>query len=108
MVVIGYVDDVDKVYINEVKIGTVSDLRKNDNKEKPDHLILRGYKIPDGVLIKGGLNTITVKVYDTEFLGGIYEGPVGLIKPNNFKLLKEKQVEEPYNMWDSFFKSIFE
>jgi len=108
MLVVGYIDDVDKVYINDKKIGTVSDLDNRDSRDIPDYLRLRGYKIPEGTLNPGGLNTITVKVYDTQIMGGIYEGPVGLITTQNFKLLKEKQVEKPYNMWDSFFKSIFD
>lgn len=108
MLVLGYIDDIDKVYLNDIRIGTVTDLRNRENKDVPNNIILRGYQIPPDVLKTGGLNTLSVKVYDTELLGGIYEGPVGLITKQNFGLLKERQVEKPYSFWDDFFKSIFE
>lgn len=108
MVVVGYIDDIDKVYINEIKVGTVSQIKTGSKRDYPNHIILRGYKIPAGVLIKGGMNTIRVKVYDTQLMGGIYEGPVGLITSKNYELLKDKQVEKPFSFWDDFFKSIFE
>ncbi len=108
MIVAGYVDDVDKVEINGTRVGTVSDLRTRENKKIPDHLMLRGYAIPSGVLKAGSNNTITIKVYDTGIMGGIYEGPVGLITPGNFELLKAQQKEKSYNFWDDFFKQIFD
>ena len=108
MLVAGYIDDIDKVYINEVRIGTVTEIKTRSNRDYPNHIILRGYKIPAGVLVKGGMNTIRVKVYDTQLMGGIYEGPVGLITSKNYELLKDKQIEKPFNFWDDFFKSIFE
>lgn len=109
MLVLGYIDDSDKVYINGIYIGSVKNIRYREDKELPDYLIFRGYEIPDGTLKPGALNTIKVKVYDTGgIMGGIYEGPVGLITEKNFELLKKQQLEKPYNVWDSFFKSIFE
>ncbi|MEJ2594827.1 MAG: beta galactosidase jelly roll domain-containing protein [bacterium] len=108
MVVVGYVDDVDKVEINGTRVGTVADLRTRDNKDIPDHLILRGYNVPSGTLRAGSNNTITIKVYDTGIMGGIYEGPVGLITPDNYELLRAQQKEKSYNFWDDFFKQIFE
>lgn len=108
VLVMGYIDDVDKVYLNDVKVGAVSELRNRDNRDLLDYLILRGYEIPKGTLKPGELNTLRVKVYDSQIMGGIYEGPVGLITRQNFELLKEKQEKKTYNMWDSFFKSIFE
>ena len=108
MIVVGYIDDIDKVYINDTRIGTVTDLRVKKNRDVPNHIILRGYQIPPGLLMKGSMNTIRVKVYDTQLMGGIYEGPIGLITSQNFEELKKQQVEKPYNFWEDFFKSIFE
>ena len=108
MIVVGYVDDVDKVDINGVRVGTVSDLRTSENRDLPDHLILRGYDIPQGVLLPGSVNTITVKVYDTGIMGGIYEGPVGLITSQNYRTLQSRQEEKSYNFWDDFFKNLFD
>ena len=107
MLVLGYIDDIDKVYLNNERIGTVEDLKKEDNKDKPYDLILRGYQIRSGLLKKNGINFLEVKVYDTGGLGGIYEGPIGLISANNFELLHRKEEKSFYNFWESFFNELF-
>lgn len=108
MVVLGYIEDIDKVYINNVRIGSVEDLKKGVDQDKKHNLILRGYKIPPDLLKKTEFNLLQVKVYDTGGLGGIYEGPIGLISKNNFELLQRKKEKSSYNFWDSFFKELFE
>jgi len=108
MLVLGYIDDIDKVYLNEERIGTVDNLRVSNNEDIPNNHILRGYPIPSGVLIKGGINTLKVKVYDTGGMGGIYEGPVGLITTSNFKRLNRTTFESNNNYWEQFFKDLFQ
>jgi sialate O-acetylesterase len=46
---------------------------------------LRSYNIPDGVLKFGEVNTIAVRVYDGFIDGGIYEGPVGIIRQSKYQ-----------------------
>jgi len=108
MIVLGYVDDVEIVYFNDKMIGKTDDLITHDNRSLPKDIILSAYDIPSDLFIKGGANTIKVKVYDTGGLGGIYEGPVGLITRSNFRQLKQRQTEKPYSIWNDILKSIFE
>jgi sialate O-acetylesterase len=44
----------------------------------------RGYYIPDGLLKKNQKNIIAVRVLDTGGVGGIYEGPVGIITQTKY------------------------
>jgi len=108
MITLGYIDDVDKVYLNNVLIGKTDDLLTSMNRDYPKDIIFRAYNIPPDLFILGGLNTIKVKVYDTGGLGGIYEGPIGLITKSNLQLLKKKQIDKPYSIWNELIKQIFE
>lgn len=107
MIVLGYIDDIDKVYINDVRIGTVETAKNDPDRNKYFDMVFRGYTIPPGLLKKGEINTLRVKVYDTGGLGGIYEGPVGLITSENYELLDKNKEERYYNVWDQFIKNIF-
>jgi len=106
--VLGYIDDVDKVYINGKLIATVDQLVSYKNRDVPESHLLRAYDFPKELVKKGTPNRIEIKVYDTGGTGGIYEGPIGFITENNLKRLKDKQVEKPYNVWEEFIKSFFE
>jgi len=107
VMVMGYIDDVDKVYLNGQKIGSIDDINKSDD-EGSFYRTFRGYKIPKGLLNKSGENTLEVKVYDNVGFGGIYEGPVGITDETSFKILKSKQKEKTENSWYDFLKSFFE
>jgi sialate O-acetylesterase len=92
----GYIDDVDEVYLNGEKIGTVRDLRRKNRKYSyaSDNFILRAYTIPDHLLNKGGENVIEIIVRDHTGPGGIYDGPIGIVdmdtaKPIIIKSLKD-------------------
>ncbi|MBN2761782.1 MAG: beta galactosidase jelly roll domain-containing protein [Bacteroidales bacterium] len=71
----GYIDDVDAVYLNGHKIGSTGSF-------PPNYLTAynanRTYYIPDEYINFDGLNLITVKVYDSQQAGGIVSGDVGL------------------------------
>lgn len=108
MIVLGYIDDVEIVYFNGQLIGKTDDLLNNNNNDLPKDFLLSAYDIPSDLFIKGGSNTIKVKVFDTGGLGGIYEGPVGLINKYNFRRLKGRQPDKPINVWDEILKSIFD
>ncbi len=71
----GYIDDVDAVFMNGHKIGSTGGFPPNYvtayNAE-------RVYYIPDQYINFDGSNLITVKVYDAEQEGGIVSGEIGL------------------------------
>ena len=72
---LGYIDDVDEVYVNGKKIGSTGSFppyfETAYNAE-------RKYYLPSDVIIFGGKNLITVVVYDTYQQGGIVSGKIGL------------------------------
>lgn len=87
VLLLGKIDDIDEVYINGRLIGSTGKLEINENGNIPtnnEYLELRSYFIPDGLLYKNKPNTIAVRVYDGWIDGGIYEGPVGLIRQSEF------------------------
>jgi hypothetical protein len=84
---LGKIDDYDYVYVNGKLIGSVFDLKKdNDYRRKGyEYNARRVYKIPSEILNKNGINTIAIRVYDMGLGGGIYVGPVGLMDKENYK-----------------------
>lgn len=76
VLLLGKIDDFDKVFLNGKFIGSTNDHRpfgRSFSFEK-----LRSYAIPPQLLKKTGVNTIEVFVEDMGNIGGIYEGPIGI------------------------------
>lgn len=71
---LGYIDDVDEVYINGLKIGHKGAFPPNFwtayNAE-------RNYLVPDELLKFNQKNVIAVRVYDAQLDGGIVNGNIG-------------------------------
>jgi hypothetical protein len=83
VLLLGKIDDFDKVYLNGVLIGTTNDHRpygRSYSFEKD-----RVYPIPEVALKKNGTNTIEVFVEDMGNVGGIYEGVVGITSRTNYE-----------------------
>jgi sialate O-acetylesterase len=92
---LGKIDDIDQTFINGTLVGSVGDWNFetfpesfNQNNEWE---VIRGYYIPDNVLLAGKENTIAVRVYDGFMDGGIYLGPIGLITQNKYREYWNKQ-----------------
>jgi sialate O-acetylesterase len=79
----GKIDDFDKVYLNGKMIGTTNDGRSLGRSES--YRQLRVYKIPRSILKKDGDNILEVFVEDMGIDGGIYEGPVGIIRQSDYE-----------------------
>jgi len=97
---LGKVDDYDKVYINGECIGELSPYRNlgEFSRIRGEYNTFRAYKIPKNLLLHGK-NVICVKVYDETLQGGIYEGPVGITDKQSFKEFKDRYSNK------SFFES---
>jgi len=76
VLVLGKIDDFDKTYLNGRLIGKTND--GGHYGQSGSYQQVRLYKIPTGLLKKGS-NTIEVEVFDMGNIGGIYEGPVGIL-----------------------------
>jgi len=97
VLMLGKIDDIDQTYVNGTLVGSVGDwindeLPKyfNQNNEWEE---IRGYYIPDNVLIPGKENSIAVRVYDGFVDGGIYQGPIGLITQVKYRKFWNNQKE---------------
>ena len=76
---LGYIDDVDEVYVNGEKIGFTGDFPPDYNTAwRAERL----YHIPDRLIDYDGDNLIAVRIYDHGGEGGIYSGDVGLYIPD--------------------------
>jgi hypothetical protein len=71
----GYIDDVDEVYLNGHKIGSSGSFPPNYNTA---YNAERVYYIPEEYIIFDAQNLIAVKVYDSYQVGGIVSGEIGL------------------------------
>jgi hypothetical protein len=71
----GYIDDVDEVYLNGHKIGSTGGFPPVYNTAYNAERI---YYIPEEYISFDGVNLIAVKVYDSYNEGGIVSGEIGL------------------------------
>lgn len=113
--ILGYVDDADRTYLNGELIGLSGGFPPNYNTA---YNAFRKYKIPNG-LLKKGKNVIAVCVYDQELEGGILNGEIGIYSFNNelnpnvslegiwkFKIGDDKlraEIKYDDGDWDSLF-----
>lgn len=72
---LGYIDDVDEVFFNGVKIGQTGTFPMS---YVTAYNAFRTYIVPHSLLNFNGENTIAVRVYDAQLEGGIVSGTVRL------------------------------
>ncbi|HEX2948609.1 MAG TPA: beta galactosidase jelly roll domain-containing protein [Armatimonadota bacterium] len=71
---IGAIDDYDDTYVNGIKIGSTG-------AETAGYWMAhRSYRIPNDILNFGGENTIRIRVNDIGGQGGMWKGPVRIIR----------------------------
>lgn len=102
--VLGLIDDIDHVYLNGQKIGSVNTLKRAENTDLSYHKIFRGYPIPNELLKMDGDNHISIIVYDKGGDGGIYAGPIGITSKENYQKLKQENLKRKSN-WELFIDS---
>lgn len=81
VLILGKIDDFDETYVNGEFVGETKDSRRYG--ESSSFQKLRIYEISSDVL-QTGENIIAIKVEDIGNVGGIYEGPIGLIRASEF------------------------
>ncbi|MEL6131893.1 MAG: hypothetical protein AAFR59_00875 [Bacteroidota bacterium] len=87
MFMAGVIDDQDQVYINGQLVGQMGFHFASDNRLKKNNwswAVNRAYPVPRGLLKPDQENEIIIKIYDQGGTGGIYKGPVGLIKDEDY------------------------
>lgn len=78
---LGFIDDVDEVYLNGRLIGFSGSFPPNYETAYNAH---RRYPIPQDLLNRYGKNVIAVRVYDSQMGGGIVSGDIGLYVRTNY------------------------
>ena len=73
---LGYIDDVDEVYINGILIGKTGSF---PNNYATAYDAKRFYRIPKNILNVNGENSIAVRVYDEGGEGGIIHGDIAIM-----------------------------
>jgi len=107
VLLVGKIDDEDKTWLNGKRIGGVSPLNTRSSLARglfnshQAHTTLRAYTIPQNLI--STQNVIAVKVLDTGYDGGIYEGPVGIMTKEQFNLFKKVARKEP-DMFDNIWE----
>lgn len=93
ILLLGKIDDVDEAYLNGTFIGRTGHLPKDQDRSElsSEWTIPRIYTVPPGVIKRGQMNTLAVRVLDVWMHGGIYDGPVGLVRRTRYLEWKEKK-----------------
>lgn len=82
VLVMGKIDDFDKTYFNGVLVGATRDDRRLGFSDSYNQT--RVYEIPPELIRRGEKNTITVEVEDIGLVGGIWQGPVGIVTKTKY------------------------
>ena len=86
---LGYIDDVDEVYVNGIKVGSNGSFPPFYNTAYNN---VRLYRLPDSVLNRYEKNIIAVRVFDRELTGGIIRGNCGIYE-KKYKIKMEISLE---------------
>jgi sialate O-acetylesterase len=92
IMLLGKIDDFDETYLNGEKIGRtgprLTEGMDMQHTNSDAYRQVRAYTIPNGLLKAGKENVLAVRVYDVWNVGGIYDGPIGVITREHFQKYK--------------------
>ncbi|WPP50806.1 beta galactosidase jelly roll domain-containing protein [Catalinimonas niigatensis] len=86
ILLLGMIDDFDQTFVNGVLIGSTGFDDNNQYVYNDDfaYQTIRKYTLPPNVLKFGDYNLLTIRVYDKYIDGGIYKGPIGIIRQRGY------------------------
>ncbi len=107
IMLVGKIDDYDEVYLNGTRIGKTGPMPKYkmSRNNSDDYLHDRAYTIPSGLLRFGAENVLAVRVYDAWQVGGIYEGPLGLVTRQRYRT---RNYRHSYRSVENWFENLFD
>ena len=85
VLILGKIDDFDKVYLNGKLIGTTKDDKPLGQSESWQQY--RIYGLFDSSLNRDGKNVLVVEVEDIGINAGIYEGPIAITTTSDYRKL---------------------
>jgi hypothetical protein len=105
VLLLGRIDDMDEAYLNGELIGRTGRLRPGLSRNDINgyYRQQRAYSIPTSLLKPDAENTLAVRVLDVWMHGGIYDGPIGLVKRERYM----DQRERPKSIWE-VLRQVFE
>jgi hypothetical protein len=104
VVVLGKIDDIDEAYLNGKLIGSTGKIKEDpwESNFGPEWQEFRGYYVLKD-LLKSGENVLAVRVFDAFKDGGIYEGPIGIVKQEDYVKYWKKAKSKKKSIWDIIF-----
>ena len=81
VIVLGRIDDFDKSYVNGEFIGATADFKGFGRSTSFSEI--RAYDVSASIL-RNGMNSVAIRVEDIGNVGGIYDGPIGLVLKSEF------------------------
>lgn len=96
---LGYIDDVDAVYLNGKLIGSTGSFPPD---YKTAYNAQRKYPVSANLFNNGGENIIAVRVYDSELSGGILSGDISIVVLESFNLEVNLEGFWKFKTGDSF------
>ncbi|MCB2204063.1 beta galactosidase jelly roll domain-containing protein [bacterium] len=109
VLLLGKIDDVDEVWLNGKRIGKTGLMPTEGGTYGHDDTYdrLRAYTVPQSLLRARGDNVIAVRVFDGFMHGGIYDGPIGLVRSTRYRNWVKRNPmkrESPFNrLMDALF-----
>lgn len=109
ILLLGRIDDADEVWLNGKRIGKTGRMPEEGGWHINDDAYrkLRAYYIPPQLLRPDGRNVIAVRVYDGFRHGGMYEGPVGLVRQERYRQWERTRKHDERNGVEKFFDALF-
>lgn len=98
VLLLGRIDDMDQAYINGTWVGGTGNIDRKWARDNECN-VSRTYFVPEGLLKAGATNTIAVRVFDQEGRGGIYDGPITLIKRSEYRAFWKRYKEDDSSWW---------
>lgn len=106
ILLLGKIDDLDEAFLNGERVGRTGN--QSDfgvfRQYGQQYNRLRAYTVRPGLLKKDADNVLAVRVFDGEWHGGIYDGPVGLISREKF-VVWEKETGKGESWLERLLKS---
>ncbi len=102
---LGKIDDVDEVYFNGIYTGRTGHMPEDPDKRyfNNEWLEWRAYTLNRADVNFGMQNVIAVRVYDGYLHGGIYEGPIGIITREKYKIWRNSGNRGKKNFFELLF-----
>ncbi|MEE4311920.1 MAG: sugar-binding domain-containing protein [candidate division KSB1 bacterium] len=104
ILMLGLIDDLDATYLNGRRIGRHGLYGRNEIRLGNQWVDIRAYYIPENYLNRDGENILAVRVYDSKVKGGIYDGPIGIVRKERY--MEWKAEKEDFS-FGKFFRFIF-